>query len=73
MKHIAFPAISCGVYGYPLKDAASIAFDACRQHCGSLESITFILFSESTAMPFVDCAEMMFESEAETVGCKQES
>jgi O-acetyl-ADP-ribose deacetylase (regulator of RNase III) len=28
-KSIAFPAISCGVYGYPLNDAAEISLNMC--------------------------------------------
>ena len=30
-KSIAFPAISCGVYGYPPEDAAAISLSVCRQ------------------------------------------
>ncbi|MBM3341468.1 MAG: O-acetyl-ADP-ribose deacetylase [Betaproteobacteria bacterium] len=30
VKTIAFPAISCGVYGYPLEQAVAIAVRACR-------------------------------------------
>lgn len=73
MKHIAFPAISCGVYEYPLEDAARVAFETCQKHCGSLDGITFVLFSESTAEPFIQCAVAMFGKEPETEGSEQES
>jgi len=50
---IAFPAISCGVYGYPIEDACKIAIDtSCNflRANPALEKIIFILFSEK------DCA-----------------
>jgi len=31
LRTVAFPAISCGVYGYPVEDAARIALTALRQ------------------------------------------
>lgn len=43
-KSIAFPAISCGVYGYPLEEAASIAIKTCQTHGVGLD-IVFVLFS----------------------------
>lgn len=46
---IAFPAISCGVYRYPVEDAARIAIDTCLDFLTthpSLDRIVFVLFSE---------------------------
>ncbi len=49
LRSIAFPAISCGVYGYPIADAAEIALGAARSHLErspSFERVLFVLFSE---------------------------
>jgi O-acetyl-ADP-ribose deacetylase (regulator of RNase III) len=45
---IAFPAISCGVYGYPLKQATRIAVRECAQVAADapkIEKIVFACFS----------------------------
>jgi O-acetyl-ADP-ribose deacetylase (regulator of RNase III) len=44
---IAFPAISCGVYGYPLNEAAHIAIQTCRDFTADFDEIRFVLFSEA--------------------------
>lgn len=44
IKTIAYPAISCGVYGYPLEQAVAIAVRECRAAAGDFEQIIFACF-----------------------------
>ncbi|HEY6878591.1 MAG TPA: O-acetyl-ADP-ribose deacetylase [Polyangiales bacterium] len=48
VRTLAFPAISCGVYGYPLAEAAKIALESTRTVLSglALEQVTFVLFSQ---------------------------
>jgi O-acetyl-ADP-ribose deacetylase (regulator of RNase III) len=49
IKTIAFPAISCGAYGYPISDAAAIAVKTTRDFLAtddSIEKVTFVLWGE---------------------------
>ncbi|MGY1527867.1 O-acetyl-ADP-ribose deacetylase [Streptomyces sp. MN3] len=45
-RTVAFPAISTGVYRWPLDDAARIAVETVRTTDTSVEEITFVLFGE---------------------------
>ena len=51
VKSIAFPAISAGIYGYPLDEAARIAVDSVRKH-GDRPEVTFVLFDDKTYAAF---------------------
>jgi len=49
LSSIAFPAISCGVYGYPLDQAADIAINEIIEFSkepGSVEEIKLVAFSD---------------------------
>lgn len=47
LASVAFPAISCGVFGYPLAEAARIALETCRDEARPpLEEVHFFLFGQ---------------------------
>ena len=51
VRTIAFPAISCGIYGYPLEDAIAIAVRECAEglkHHPTIERIVFACFDART-------------------------
>jgi O-acetyl-ADP-ribose deacetylase (regulator of RNase III) len=45
VRSIAFPAISCGIYGYPIPDAASIAVRAVADFLAGDDSIQQVIFA----------------------------
>jgi O-acetyl-ADP-ribose deacetylase (regulator of RNase III) len=49
-RTVAFPAISCGVYGYPVELAAQVAVNAVRGH--DLDLVRFVLFDDSAYEAF---------------------
>jgi O-acetyl-ADP-ribose deacetylase len=56
-RTVAFPAISTGVYGYPLEPAAEVAITAARAALAELRSIElvrFVLFGEAAEDAFAD-------------------
>jgi len=46
IQAIAFPAISCGVFGYPNEAAAEVAVRACTRPGSQLQLIEFVLFDD---------------------------
>ena len=52
-RTVAFPAISCGVYGYPVDEAAPVALDAVRTTATtSVEVVRFVLFGDDVLRAF---------------------
>lgn len=55
VKTIAFPAISCGIYGYPIEDACKIALNITCNYLKEnsfLEKVIFVLFSKADEMVY---------------------
>lgn len=57
---VAFPAISCGVYGWPLDDGARQALEAVRSAATAVQEVRFVLFGRP--------AFEVFAAEAATLG-----
>ena len=59
LKTVAFCAISCGVYGYPVRDAARIALSTVKafaESCADIELVRFVLFGDDILRTFQDAA-----------------
>ncbi len=66
---IAFPAISCGVYGYPLAPAAQIALretaDFLRDHAG-IKRAVFVLFDQRAYRAFSQVYQELISRDPES-------
>jgi O-acetyl-ADP-ribose deacetylase (regulator of RNase III) len=63
LKTVAFPAISTGAYGYPVRDASRIALKAVKDFLekeDKLDEVVFVLFSEHDLKVYVDAAKEAF-------------
>ena len=55
-RTVAFPAISCGIYGYPAELAAVVAIGAVREHAHDVDLVRFVLFGDETYDAFAAAA-----------------
>lgn len=39
LQYLAFPAISCGVYGYPYDEGARAALTTCKEHADQVKEV----------------------------------
>ncbi len=63
---VAFPAISCGAYGWRAREAAPIALRAVRDYArdqpdSPIELVRFVLFDEAALAPFVRAVGLSVE------------
>ena len=52
VRTVAFPAISTGVYGYPVDEAAGVAIDAVRGAETRVDEVRFVLFGRDAYEAF---------------------
>lgn len=65
LRHIAFPSISTGVYGYPVEDATHIAVDEVRKFLSSeagstIERAIFVVWSDHDKAIYEDILPLYF-------------
>jgi O-acetyl-ADP-ribose deacetylase (regulator of RNase III) len=51
-RTVAFPAISTGVYGYPLDEAARVAIESIRSADAEVQEVRFVLFGHEAHAAF---------------------
>jgi O-acetyl-ADP-ribose deacetylase (regulator of RNase III) len=55
-RRVSFPAISCGVYGYPVREASQVALTAVRAADTDVELVRFVLFDDAAYDAFATAA-----------------
>jgi len=53
-RSVAFPAVSTGIYGYPLDAATAIAVRACQETDTAVDLIRFVCFDDRTLAAYRD-------------------
>ncbi len=64
VKTIAFPAISCGIYGYPIDQAANIALQTVAEFLrtpdgAAIDGVSFVCFSDEIYDVYVEAFGMI--------------
>ncbi|KAL6302496.1 A1pp-domain-containing protein [Sparassis latifolia] len=70
LKHIAFPSISTGIYGYPVEDATHIALKVVREFLDSLsgdglDRVIFVVWSDADKIVYENLIPLYFPLTAE--------
>ena len=63
LRRIAFPAVSTGIYGYPIDEATRIALGTCaavvREHPDAYDELRFVCFGASDAVVYRHCLALL--------------
>jgi len=61
IKYIAFPAISCGIYGYPFDEAAVVGISTIKDFANDFKEVHFVLFAEDIYSVWVNKAKEVLQ------------
>ncbi|XP_044462344.1 macro domain-containing protein VPA0103 isoform X1 [Mangifera indica] len=59
IQYVAFTAISCGAYGYPFEEAATIAISTVKEFANYFKEVHFVLFSDDIYSVWLNRAKEM--------------
>ncbi|XP_031271318.1 uncharacterized protein LOC116129741 [Pistacia vera] len=62
IQYIAFTAISCGVYGYPYEEAATIAISTVKEFANDFKEVHFVLFSDEIYNAWLNKAKELLQA-----------
>ncbi|XP_009804400.1 uncharacterized protein LOC107804643 isoform X2 [Nicotiana tabacum] len=62
IQYIAFPAISCGVFGYPFDEAATVAISTVKEFGSGLKEVHFVLFSDEIYDAWLKAANELLQN-----------
>ncbi|KAG4126916.1 hypothetical protein ERO13_D10G185525v2 [Gossypium hirsutum] len=62
IEYIAFTAISCGVYGYPFEEAATIAISTVKNFADGIKEVHFVLFSDQLYNVWLNKAKELLQA-----------
>jgi O-acetyl-ADP-ribose deacetylase len=60
LRSVAFPSISTGAYGYPIREASRVALKAVKSYVeseGTPEEVTFVLYGENDFKMYMEALE----------------
>ncbi|XP_060675691.1 uncharacterized protein LOC107413982 isoform X2 [Ziziphus jujuba] len=62
VQYVAFPAISCGVYGYPYEEAATISISTVKEFANDFKEVHFVLYNEDIYNVWLKKANELLQS-----------
>ncbi|XP_039128153.1 macro domain-containing protein VPA0103-like [Dioscorea cayenensis subsp. rotundata] len=59
IEYIAFPSISCGVFGYPFDEASNVAISTIKEFSDNFKEVHFVLFEDGVYNAWLESARKL--------------